>query len=62
MKKLGFSQRIVVPTAIVLVTMVLSRIVYFNSSATVATLSGVVMFLIILVFAGMYVYQIFKEE
>jgi hypothetical protein len=42
-----FSHRIVVPTSIVLVTMILSRIVYFNSSATVATLSGIVMFLAI---------------
>jgi hypothetical protein len=45
MKKRDFSQRIVVPTSIVLVTMLLSRIIYFHSSAAVATLSGVVMFL-----------------
>ncbi len=45
MRNSSFSQRIVVPTAIVLVAMILSRIVYFHSSATVATLSGIVMFL-----------------
>ena len=45
MQKRDFSQRIVVPTSMVLVAMILSRIIYFNSSATVATLSGVVMFL-----------------
>lgn len=44
MQKRDFTERIVVPTAIVLVTMILSRILYFNSSATVATLSGIVMF------------------
>jgi len=43
----NFSQRIVVPTSIVLVAMIVSRIIYFNSSATVATLSGIVMFLCI---------------
>lgn len=47
MGKTDFSQRIVVPTLMVLITMLLSRIIYFNSSATVATLSGVVMFLTI---------------
>lgn len=45
MQNRDFSQRIVVPTGIVLFTMILSRVIYFNSSATVATLSGVVMFL-----------------
>lgn len=45
MQKLGFLQRAVVPPSIVLAAMIASRIVYFNSSATVATLSGVVMFL-----------------
>lgn len=45
MRNRDFSQRIVLPTSIVLVTMILSRVVYFNSSAAVATLSGVVMFL-----------------
>ena len=45
MQKRDFSQRIVVPTSIVLFTMIVSRVIYFNSSATVATLSGVVMFL-----------------
>ncbi len=45
MQNRDFSQRIVVPTSIVLVAMILSRIIYFNSSATVATLSGIVMFL-----------------
>ena len=40
-----FTQRIVVPTSIVLAAMILSRVIYFNSSATVATLSGIVMFL-----------------
>ncbi len=47
MQNRDFSQRIVVPTSIVLAAMILSRIVYFNSSATVATLSGIVMFLAI---------------
>ena len=45
MPKRDFSQRIVVPASIVLVAMIVSRIIYFNSSATVATLSGIVMFL-----------------
>jgi hypothetical protein len=45
MQKRDFSQRIVVPTSIVLVALIVSRIIYFNSSATVATLSGIVMFL-----------------
>ncbi len=45
MQKRDFNERIVVPTAIVLVTMIFSRIIYFNSSSTVATLSGIVMFL-----------------
>jgi hypothetical protein len=45
MQNRNFFQRIVVPTSIVLVTMFLSRLVYFHSSASVATLSGVVMFL-----------------
>jgi hypothetical protein len=42
-----FFPRIVVPASIVLVAMIVSRVIYFNSSATVATLSGVVMFLAI---------------
>jgi hypothetical protein len=45
MQHRDFTQRIVVPTSIVLAGMILSRLVYFNSSATVATLSGIVMFL-----------------
>jgi hypothetical protein len=45
MQKRDFSQRVVMPVSIILVTMILSRVLYFNSSATVATLSGVVMFL-----------------
>jgi hypothetical protein len=47
MQNRDFFQRIVVPTSIVLGAMILSRIIYFNSSATVATLSGIVMFLAI---------------
>jgi hypothetical protein len=45
MRNQAFSQRIVVPTAMVLVTMILSRVIYFHSSASVATVSGLVMFL-----------------
>ena len=45
MQKRAFSQRIGVPTSIVLSAMIRSRIIYFNSSSTVATLCGVVMFL-----------------
>jgi hypothetical protein len=37
--------RIVLPTSIVLVTMLLARLVYFHSSSSVATVSGVIMFL-----------------
>lgn len=44
MQKLDFFHRIVLPASIVLIAMILSRIIYFNSSSTVATLSGVVMF------------------
>lgn len=47
MQKRDFSERIVVPTAIVLVAMILSRIFYFNASGAVATLSGILMFLTI---------------
>jgi hypothetical protein len=45
MSKGDFSHRVVMPVSMVLITMLLSRMVYFNSSATVATLSGLVMFL-----------------
>jgi hypothetical protein len=45
MENSDFTQRIAIPTSIVLIAMILSRIIYFNTSATVATLSGIVMFL-----------------
>jgi len=45
MRKRDFFQRIVIPASIVLLTMILSRIVYFNASASLATIFGVVMFL-----------------
>jgi hypothetical protein len=45
MQKRDFFQRILVPSSIVLLTMILSRLVYFHASATVATISGVILFL-----------------
>ena len=47
MEKRDFSRRIAAPASMVLVTMILSRIIYFHSSAAVATVSGIVMFLTI---------------
>lgn len=38
-------QRIVFPASVVLVAMLLARVVYFHSSSSVATVSGLIMFL-----------------
>ncbi len=45
METLGFPRRIVAPTAWVLGTMLVSRILYFNTSGIAATVAGIPMFL-----------------
>lgn len=45
MQEGDFFQRIVVPTSVALITMLSSRLVYFNASSSVATISGVLLFL-----------------
>jgi hypothetical protein len=47
MRNRGLWNQIGAPVSIVLAVMILSRVLYFHSSATVATLSGIVMFLAI---------------